>query len=546
MVGGIVRNQNVNANLNLNNIAQVGVQNGRVDYSESIRAITSDTLVAAMGGSRPKPDFTAFGKVLIPKSTEYKAVVADLDRFQTTFDVLSQRPITRLSKTQVDELKSNLTDAIKHATDYQDKHADDPKKTDRRNAMETLKSDLRAQIGFLDALLVSKGNFPEGATMGNALAMLKLDVETGSLVTNPHKEDTLQGDPRPIGSGMMNTVYLATWKKPNNDVVTTVLKPLSVGLPEGANGADASVTLGISDEHQMVAERNVATGKVANHLGLESMAPVGNIIVFNGQTCLEMPVAPGSSPMHYKNFDIAPDSQMGREARALETTDPNRLARAGIVKTGVDENGESLFARKEQTFFAYPFASSRPNDLTAGLQEGLLNLQVLDVLTGQADRNPGNIFIDVTDTGVVVTGIDHDISFGERAGKNETDLTPNKGFPPPQWKGLPPIMMQDTFDKLMEIDRGAYETDLKNSGLNDKQVALAMKRLDGLRDHAQELDNKGLVVSDLKLDITDPESNLPVSVSDYLVSKSDQSYVAGLNRLQELTLEANIPLTSIY
>lgn len=183
MFGKIGQNQNVNANINVNANAQPNIQQGHENYTESFKSITSESLIAAMGGQRPKPDFTAFGKVLIPKSVEYKQVVNDLNQFQAAFNDLSQRPIESLTKKQVDSLKSNLTDAIKHATDYQTAHQNDRGKLDRRNAMETLKSDLKTQMGFLDALLNSKANFPEGATTGNAHAMLKSDVETGSLIT---------------------------------------------------------------------------------------------------------------------------------------------------------------------------------------------------------------------------------------------------------------------------------------------------------------------------------------------------------------------------
>ncbi len=543
MIGKLGNNLNVNANVNINDNVQLNAQHEHVDYSASFKSITSENLFEAMGG-RPKPDFTAFGKVLVAKSTEFKNVVNDLNNFQTAFNELSQLPLDRLNKNQVQALKANLSDAIEHATDYQTAHQNDPKKLDRRNAMETLKSDLRTQMDFLDSLLENKGNFPEGATIGNAHAMLKSDVETGSLITNPHRDDRLQGEPQPIGSGAMNTVYLAKWIKPDNSIETSVLKPLTVALPEGANGADAATAIGIPDDHQMVAERNVATGKIAAHLGLHDMAPMGNIIIFNGQACLEMPVAPGSSPMQSINLPIPHDDPRTAQARQLETTEggKNTLARANIFKTGVDNDGNSLFSIKEQSFLAFPFASSQPNDLTAELQEGLLNLQVIDLLTGQADRNPNNIFIKVTDTGVTVTGIDHDISFGEKTGKNETDLTPNKGFPPPHWKGLPPLMMQDTYQNLIGIDRGEYEEDLKSSGLNEKQVALAMVRFDGLIEHAQELNNKGLVVTDLKQNITDPETNQPVSVSDFLTARPHQSHVGSLSKLQQLTLDANVPL----
>lgn len=544
MVGLVGRNQNVNANLNVNNNAPPLTPDGKVDYSESFKSITSDSLFDAMQG-RPKPDIKIFGKVVFPASTDFKNVANDLDRFKEAFNDLSQRPIESLTKRQIDSLKHDLDTAIMHAGDYQNTHQNNPDKLDRRNVMENLKSDLEKQKGFLDALLTAKDNFPKGATIGNAHAMLKSDVETGSLVTNPHRDDRLQGKPQAIGSGAMNTVYLATWIKPDNSVERTVLKPLSVDLPEGANGADLANTIGIPNEHQMVAERNVATGKVAARLGLQDMAPTGNIIVLNGQTCLEMPVAPGSAPMLYVDLPIPQDDPRTNQARELEKTQKGReqLERANIFKSGVDNDGKSLFAIKEQTFYDFPFASSQPNDVTSGLQEGLLNLQVIDLLTGQVDRNPNNIFIKVENGTVTVTGIDHDISFGENEGKNETDLTPDDGFPPPQWKGLPPLMMEDTYRSLMNIDRVAYQTDLETSGLTEKQVSLAMDRFDGLRRHARDLNDKGLVVNDLSLNVTDPNTDEQVSVSEFLTSRPYESYVGGLNRLQQLTLDAKVPLS---
>ncbi len=540
MVLGIHRNQQVN-NIGNNNVQnQNAVQQG-IDYKPSVKSVTSEELFTAMGG-RPKSDVTVFGKVINARSTEYKAVANSLDNFTRSFQEIAKTPLENLTKNQVAALKADLTEAFNHATAYQNAHADDPKKASRRDAMENLKASLTQQMTELDTLLDTKTDYEEGTDVGTALAISR-GVETPSLVTNPHENDQLVGDLVPLGNGAMNTVYLAKWQKPDNSTEDRVLKPLNVKLPEGANGADVANTLGIEDDHQLVAERNVATNKVAEHLGLQNLAPRSDIIVLDHQVYLEMPLAPGKSAAVPFLVDVDPNRLQEYRQREKQPGGNDTLAMMRIVKTGEDQNGESLFALSDTTYIAYPFASSVANDTTAGLQEGLLNLQLLDALTGQADRNVNNVFISVTDQGVTVTGIDHDLSFGEKAGKDVTDFSPKVGFGyTGQFTGLPPLLTRNTFDNLMAIDPAQYKLDLEESGLNDQQVSLAMTRFDKIIDHAIKLEGDGLIVADLTANITDPITQQSVSVSDFLTSRPNDSYVGKMNNLQQLTLDANIAL----
>lgn len=532
---GIGRPGNANPNVNINNGNQPpNVQQSHIGHPTALRSISSGQLFEAMGG-RPKSDIAFLGKVLYPKSTMYKQVANDLDNFRKSFDELAKTDVSKLTKGQIQALKSDLLEAIEHAGAYQTMHRNDPEKANRRQAMEDLKDSIKKDITFLDKLLELKTNFSQGTNVGDAFAMLKSDVESGFLIVDAHKNDILVEEPTALGAGGINTVYLAKWRQPDQSILQVVLKPLTVELPKGVQGADLGGDIGVTREHQMGAERNIATGKVAEMLGLLSLVPPSNVVVFKGQVCLEMPLAEGKQLMGEKVVVFNESDPITGLLRNEEKNEKQRLAneQRGMVAVGKNEDGESIFGRKQPTPRDFPFASSSPNPLTANLQRAMLDLQVVDVLCGQADRNMNNFFIKVVGHDVTVTGIDHDISFGEKEGEPQTDFTQKSGgFPPRPWPGLPPLMMKDTFDKLMLVNRMEYKTNLESSGLTPPQVDLAMTRFDKLKEHATELNNKGLVVTDLIQDVTDPATKNKMNVSDFLTQPKSSNYIAQFTKLQ--------------
>lgn len=119
------------------------------------------------------------------------------------------------------------------------------------------------------------------------------------------------------------------------------------------------------------------------------------------------------------------------------------------------------------------------------VQKGLHDLEALDYITGQADRHAGNIFVDPKDG--KVTGIDNDLAFPEI----DREEMLERGGSKLQCKavqGLPRMMHEETASKIEKMEPDALWKALKSvnppddsKGLNDKQIAGAVKRLNNLK-----------------------------------------------------------------
>ncbi|MFJ1300051.1 hypothetical protein ACILG0_08790 [Pseudomonadota bacterium AL_CKDN230030165-1A_HGKHYDSX7] len=121
----------------------------------------------------------------------------------------------------------------------------------------------------------------------------------------------------------------------------------------------------------------------------------------------------------------------------------------------------------------------------AGLNLQLNQMQWLDFICGQVDRNPANIFIQYGAQGEAqgVTGIDNDTSFGERVGRDgvrsiaDGTLTRNTAF-----QGLPDAVDTRTADAINRLSspegRERYGDMLRANKLTEAEVAQALTRLD--------------------------------------------------------------------
>lgn len=530
--------QNEPQNVQKNPIADKGT----AGYSPMFASLNSEELKSAMGRP-PKSDVKFAGIVLYGHSANYKDAMKCLDGFQALFRQVSNMPLGSVGQGTVDRMIEHLKDARSAAGHYHNENKMNPKREREVEAMLNLYNKLNSAIETLGQVYDKAATMPKSMTLGGAIAIERANLTRFDLISDPHKGQQPLDKPVVLGSGAVNTVYLAKWQKSDNSIETRVIKPLPIPS-DGHTVPDLGQSLGLKDDNQMVAERNIATAKVASHLGLNQMAPMSEITVFDGKVCLEMPVAPGRSPSVWKMIPV-PENHPSMRDYINYTKEPDGekfLAQMNVFQTGVDKKGTPTFAKKTETFTNLPFTSDVSNDKTARLQEGLLNLQLIDALTGQADRNPGNIFISITPNDVTVTGIDHDLSFGERDGKEFTDLSPRTGWKIGQFVGLPPLMTRETFGKLMDINANDYKMDLVSSGLNDKQVELSMVRFSKVRDHALQLEKDGLVVLDLKQNVIDPKTNTSVSVSEFLMARKDQSYVQVLQNLQNGVLNDGVDL----
>ena len=513
------------------------------EYAASLKSVSSEQLLQAMGG-KPKPDFKLFGLIPIHRSTEYKQVINKLDEFRNQFAEIADKGIGKFDMPSMTRLQQSLRDAYDAASSYQKAHAGDGNKADRRDVMEQLKSALGQEMKTLDALLKTAGSFKDGTTIGDAMVILKSGVKTTSIVENPHKNQTVL-DSRTFGAGNVNTVTLATFENRDKSVEQRVLKPLT---KEVEYFHDAEAYAGFDVKNSKMGERNIAQSMVAAMLGVPGMIPKPSIIVFGDQVCLDMPLAQGEPAQsnvtvpctqhHLKTIN----DLTNRIAISTDEKEQGRLKSdlKGFMQINgisVNENGE--YMEKANLQLDLPYSSTEPNELTANLQKALMDMQVVDVLCGQVDRNMGNYFIKVNGTEVELTGIDNDACFGEneKCGINTLDPNERDGF---LWTGMPPVMTRKMADTLVSIDAEGLRHTLSAAGLEKPEIDLAVIRLGKMQEHVKTLESKGLVTDDfIGFKTKAPDSDKELTMSDFLLSKPNghSNYVhkaAGIQQQSKL------------
>lgn len=531
----------------------------RQEYAASLKAVSSDELFAAMKG-RPKPDIKIFGPIRIAQSSEYKQVVGKLDEFRNKFAALADNGIGTLNWTSVSDLKETLKEAYAAASSYQDAHASDKKKAPRREAMENLKTALGTEMRTLEKLLENQDNFKPGTTIGDAFAILKSGVNSAAIIDNPHKNKTLVNH-QVFGHGQINTVSIASFQKSDNTIEQRVLKPLSREIEKFGNWDDE---IGLDPKNAKVGERNLATAGVANLLGLGNMVPKPSVTVFEGQVCLDMPLAKGEGGQKLVTMPIRPGTmhmlKSARESPLQWPEDsPNRAIKLanlekfiktyGIESIGIDKNGEEILVEKMVSQLELPFSSSEPNELTANLQKSLMDMQVLDVLTGQVDRHMGNVFIQVSGNEVTMTAIDNDASFGENEAHFVNTLqNVRRDFE--NWNGLPPVMTQRTAAFVKALEPDTLRAVLREAGLEAKEIGLTLGRLTVLKEHVGNLENQGLVTDDfLNFRTKEPGTDNYWTMSDLLNNTTQgqktTNYVFKATGMQEQTMGKAIPLAPL-
>jgi hypothetical protein len=111
----------------------------------------------------------------------------------------------------------------------------------------------------------------------------------------------------------------------------------------------------------------------------------------------------------------------------------------------------------------------------ADVRRGLMNLQLLDTLTGEVDRHNENIFVDEETRSV--TGIDNDLSFGRKKQVNG-----RQGFS----KGLPAYIDHDVAMRVMDLTPEGLHKALDGL-LTRGEIEAAVGRLRDLQQYIRTL-----------------------------------------------------------
>ncbi|MEL6349214.1 MAG: hypothetical protein AAFV53_39285, partial [Myxococcota bacterium] len=130
------------------------------------------------------------------------------------------------------------------------------------------------------------------------------------------------------------------------------------------------------------------------------------------------------------------------------------------------------------------------------VQEGMLELQLNDLLTGQVDRHAGNYHIDVDEEGTVrgINAFDNDGAFGTEGGfeRYQTATTSFGGRAFNHTVSLPPLLLRDQAERLMAVAEADLREQLSPL-LPAPEVEAAIARLRLLKAHVKQLRADGQI-----------------------------------------------------
>lgn len=409
-------------------------------------------------GSKPKKDRMGG---LFKMSTRYKDLGKRLDEIQAKVHDLTLADLdTPTKRAQVrQDIETQLDEVAQAGAAYRKKH------TGKKGAVvKGLLDDVDRFRGELPDLLLRMGTpgdkaWPRDMHLDAAMAAerMKLAPDALKFVSAKHcrfeafstERETAS---RELGAGSVNKVQLITY----GDTQRVFKKEVSVDT----SGANAPALLGIDVQNKTGAgprygNRNVASNLVGKMLGT-SVMPETSFAVHNGEVGIAMAFAPGKTI------------------------------------SGVHAEARKQAKAKGQTYDEIDFISSLSPVAVASLQRQLIELEVCDILTGQADRHRGNYMLDVQGDHVTVTAVDNDFAFGKT-----TQLgVPIGVYGVTSICSMPMLIGKDMADRILAMDFDRDVAPQYAGLLTDEEVAAAKFRHDALVKHVRKLDQDGYVVQD--------------------------------------------------
>jgi hypothetical protein len=131
----------------------------------------------------------------------------------------------------------------------------------------------------------------------------------------------------------------------------------------------------------------------------------------------------------------------------------------------------------------------------ASLQKQLMDLEVCDLIAGQADRHLGNYLIEVQGDKVTVKGIDNDFAFGKT---NYGGIPMKCDFAGVLHNvpNLPRLLGREMADKLKSLDFDRDFAPQFKGLLADDEIAAAKDRFTAMKTHVAALEQTNCIVDD--------------------------------------------------
>ncbi len=407
--------------------------------------------------------------------------------------VLNKPPVTtklfnELTKPTSSFSKANaLVDTLRQqSSDWKGVVKDHIQKLDRKalsNCIESLQpSKLR---GFDREMLQVMLSELKGKAMENSLQFPQdLDLLLDDIQKNDKNLSNIEL--KELSKGAVNTVYTFT-----HEGKTFVFKPdpsalkITKKIQERLFGSAVASGIPPGDASHLP-HRSVASAFVSKLINPQSPVSVGTqFAVINGQRGICMEMAAGVSPtVRSREVKEVPQTDISNRERTL-MKEGNLRALAGLYEVDyVEIKDDRLFTGK--TTFSSDF-----NPQSETTAEGLVDLHIFDIITGQVDRHPGNYKVDQGH----VKAIDNDCSFGVNSLPENGDVKSQhalKGFIPNNGSlmlRMPPVINQKQYNQISNLyaNRNALREGLR-ANLSEKEVAATITRLEKLYQHTNSSD----------------------------------------------------------
>jgi hypothetical protein len=443
------------------------------DYKPSKNILSSNELITAMGAP-PKDNVTIGVLTIKSHSVAYKAALGSLQSFNSELSQLKDTPLSNVQPADIQKLKTALQDVVNQADAYHAKHATADGKRARRDVMTEVKAAALKEMAALDDLGKLTNHADKNVTMGEGLAMVRAGVTDATQFSRALSDDRIDAarSRDNFGAGAVNTVSLIAY---GNDM--RVVKPLA----KEADNLKPGERLVDMDPHDLkIAARNMNSAATARVLQMPGLIPQPHIAIHHDEAVLAMPLAKGECFV-----EKSTGAPQFRDVGLGGTTDPA---------------------------------------LKASVFKGLLDLQALDCINAQVDRQPENYFINVLPGNrAQITGIDNDMSGGAQL--TTIEIQPNQDVRlKATYGGPPPLMSREFFDKLAQTSENAIRQAM-SPGTPQTHVDAQVSRFRDLKQHALQLEKDGCIVDNFETwTHKDPKSDQIVGAEDYLKNSDYRSY----------------------
>lgn len=437
-----------------------------VEKSERPR-VYSGVDVRAFMKREPKKDVTLFGLAVKQRSIAYKGVVAKLDAYTNRvwdrdFRAASD-PAAR--REQVRSLDEHLARAKASCDRYIAKHEGD---ADKKHQVFTMKH-IRVTVEAERALLAGLDNgrdLPGDARFDRLLAKSHVGIPLEADVDTYSEANEKEGSRRVLGSGASNTAYVVEYINGQEKVYKKV------------------VVTDDTEADTRVAARNVAASTLDEALGTGLIVKT-DFASRGDELGIVMDRAAGKTPL----TPVGRGRPLNKEQLAFVQDAEMRLANGELkqskFKSLLIDN--FIFVKKESgAYECRPSAATIVNRKDAQLIRSIMNLEWLDMINGEVDRNLGNYLISVSPDGKYkLTAIDNDACFSEK----NVNINKPRGTQTGKPLLIDRRMAVDMVKMLQNWDKPDGMASCLKDLLTEGEVAAAKSRLTDLVEHIKALNS---------------------------------------------------------